>query len=145
LNIEAHSPADFIEQVSAQAASLAGTRLEIVGRADDAPPFFFFDRYLTELALLNAVHNALQYARRRIEISASADSGGVRFQVRDDSDGYPAHILDNQGRLPAAHASGTGLGLYFAHIIAGAHDNRGRHGHLKLANQDGAVFTLWLP
>ncbi len=145
LNIEAHSPADFVEQIRAQAASLAGPRIEVVARTDDAPPFFFFDRYLVELAMLNAVHNALQYARRRIEISAMTDVGSLGFQVHDDSDGYPAHILDNQGHMPTQRAGGTGLGLYFARVIAHAHDNRGRHGELRLTNEKGAVFTMLLP
>lgn len=145
LNIGAHSPADFVEQIRAQAASLAGPRIEVTARTEDAPPFYFFDRYLVELAMLNAVHNALQYARRHIEISAVTDAGGLCFQVRDDSDGYPAHILENQGRMPTQRPGGTGLGLYFARVIAQAHDNRGRHGELRLANKDGATFSLWLP
>lgn len=145
LNIEAHSPADFIEEMRVQAASLAGRRLTLETRCEKAPPFWFFDRYLTEMALLNALHNALQYAREHLVLSAEASDGGLLLQVRDDSAGYPAHILENQGREPGQNVSGTGLGLYFARVIAQAHENNGRHGDIRLSNEDGAVFSLWLP
>lgn len=145
LNIEAQSPGEFLDDIAAQAESLAGQRLTVTARADAAPPFWFFDRYLVEMALLNAVHNALQYARGKIELSAEAHDDGLIFVVRDDSAGYPAHILENQGLQLGKHATGTGLGLFFAHTIAEAHDNKGRQGRLSLANDSGAVFSLWLP
>lgn len=144
-NLQALSPSEFVEQIAAQASSLSGGRVAIVTHLEEAPPFWFFDRYLTEIALLNAVHNALQYARSQIEISAETFEGGLRLQVRDDSDGYPAHLLEHQAHAPAEHASGTGLGLYFAHAIAEAHENEGRLGQLTLSNDGGAVFSLWLP
>lgn len=144
-NLEAISPGDFLDQLQAQAVSLAGARLEIVCRLGDAPPFWFFDRHLVELALLNAVHNALRHARLRIEIGIQADAGGLCFTVRDDSHGYPPHILEHQGRVPVHNAGGTGLGLYFAQVIADAHENKGRHGKLTLTNDPGATFSLWLP
>ncbi len=65
--------------------------------------------------------------------------------IYDDSAGYPPHILENQGHDPGRNTTGTGLGLYFAHAIAAAHENRGQPGKLTLANDNGAVFTLWLP
>jgi signal transduction histidine kinase len=145
LNIEAQSPIEFLEEIAAQAAGLAGARLEVTVHADAAPPFWFFDRYLVEMALLNAVHNALQFAREKIELSAAASGDGLVFVVRDDSRGYPSHILDNQGHNLGKHATGTGLGLFFAHTIAEAHENKSRRGRLTLANEDGAVFSLWLP
>jgi signal transduction histidine kinase len=42
-------------------------------------------------------------------------------------------------------ATGTGLGLQFARLIAQSHDNQGRTGELRLHNDQGAVFTLLLP
>lgn len=145
LNVEAHNPADFIEELVAESRSLASRRLTIEARVDAAPPFWFFDRYLLQIALLNAVHNALKYARARIEIGAEAQDGGLLLYVRDDSDGYPAHILANQGREPGKSATGTGLGLYFAQSIAHGHGNQGRFGEMRLENRDGARFSLWLP
>lgn len=145
LNISAHSPAEFIADIQAQTQALAGGRLSIVSCAENAPPFWFFDRYLVEIALLNAVHNAVQFAAGRIEISAAADAGGLRLSVRDDSRGYPQHILTNQGIDPGKSATGTGLGLFFASRIAQAHEDKGRRGEIALGNDQGAAFSLWLP
>lgn len=89
LNIEAQSPSEFLDEIAAQAAGLAGERLKVSVHADAAPPFWFFDRYLVEMALLNAVHNALQYARGKIELSAEGRDDGLVFMVRDDSNGCP--------------------------------------------------------
>ncbi len=145
LNVEAHDPAEFLNELAAETRTLCGPRLTIMARHDTAPPFWFFDRYLVQIALSNALHNALKFARARIEISAEARDGGLLLSVRDDSAGYPAHILADQGRQPGPSASGTGLGLFFAHSIAQAHDNQGRRGELRLTNADGACFQLWLP
>lgn len=145
LNVEAHDPAEFLAELVAETRTLCGPRLEIVACHDKAPPFWFFDRYLVQIALFNALHNALKFARARIEVRVEAHDGGLLLGVRDDSGGYPAHILADQGRHPGPSASGTGLGLYFAHAIAQAHENQGRHGELRLENAEGARFSLWLP
>lgn len=145
LNIEARNPAEFVEDLVADCRGLAGARLQIAARHEQAPPFWFFDHYLVQLALLNALHNALKYARTRIEIGAEALDGGLLLSVRDDSDGYPEHILANQGMAPGKSATGTGLGLFFAQSIARAHENQGRVGEMRLENRDGARFNLWLP
>ena len=145
LNIEAHSPIEFVEEVRAQATALAGANLNIVSHVEFTPPFWFFDRYLVEIALLNAVHNALQFAQSTIVIGVEPQEEGIRFYVRDDSDGYPEHILENQGQTPGKSSTGTGLGLFFAHTIAQAHENKQRKGYMSLHNDNGAVFSIWLP
>jgi len=98
-----------------------------------------------EMALLNAIHNALQFAREHIRIGVHLADGGLCFEVRDDSAGYPAHILANQGHDPGRTATGTGLGLFFSHTIARAHESKGQHGHLTLSNDGGALYRLWIP
>jgi signal transduction histidine kinase len=145
LNVEAHVPADFIAELAAEARSLADGRLDIQVRCDTAPPFWFFDRYLATVALMSAVHNALEFADKAVEMGACAEEGGLRLYVRDDSAGYPPHILADQGRVPGKSSRGTGLGLHFAQTIAQAHRNHGREGHLRLNNDNGAVFNVWLP
>lgn len=42
----------------------------------------------------------------------------------------------------------TGLGLFFARLIAGAHNNREKSGYIKLENDEhsgGSIFTLVIP
>ena len=145
LNVEAHSPAELVEELVADSRSLANGRLVIAGEMANAPPFAFFDRYLLQLAIYNAIHNALRYAKDRIEIGVEAADGGLRFWVQDDSEGFPPHILENQGHLPGRSNSGTGLGLFFAQTIARHHQNAGRSGQMTLENRHGARFSLWLP
>jgi signal transduction histidine kinase len=148
VNLEAQSPQDFIEQLAAEANALARGRLDIRTRCDAAPPFWFFDRSLIELALMNALHNALAYARGGIEIGAEERDGCLILSVTDDSPGYPAHILDTPISPQSSSRGGTGLGLYFSQVAARSHENGDQRGELMLSNrseQGGALFELKLP
>lgn len=146
LNVEACPVRDFVRELGQTAESLAGGRLDIeVALADAAPELWFFDRNLVEMALVSAIHNSIHYATSRIGIEAGLGDGMLRLTVRDDSPGYPEHILDCVARDLPFSARGTGLGLTFAKLIAQTHENRGRHGELRLANDGGAVLNLLLP
>ncbi len=145
LNLEAHSPKQVLDELSTDTQSLLMRDVEIVISHDLAPPFAFFDRYLVEIALSNALHNASRFAMNKIELGARSDANGIFFFVRDDSSGFPEHILNVQGHKPIHSETGTGLGLYFAQTIAKAHCKNGICGELRLENQDGAIFGLWLP
>lgn len=145
LNVEAHSPAEIVGELKADADSLVGAGVQIAVEVDGAPPFWFFDRYLVGVVMATAVHNAIKFARGRVVIGARPEAGGLCLFVQDDSPGYPPEMLAQQGRRPTGSATGTGLGLYFAHLLAGAHANEGRVGTVRLENRDGAIFSLWLP
>lgn len=144
--IDAYSPHDLIAEIGKRAETLSNGRIRIEAVVDAAvPPIWFFDRDLVEMALINAIHNSLVYARSAVQIRAGVQDGCLAFSVRDDSEGYPAHILASLADGTPCRARGTGLGLQFARLIAQAHDNRGRSGQLHLCNDPGAVFTLALP
>lgn len=144
--LDAYSPADVLQELADTARSLARQRLAVEMRvAAEVPAIWFFDRNLVEMALLNALHNSLGYARSRICLGLAMHDGGLEFYVHDDSDGYPAHVLLAFAEQQPYRAMGTGLGLQFARIVAQAHDHRGRTGTVLLANADGAVFRLRLP
>ena len=148
VNLEAHSPQDFVEELAADANALARGRLDIRTRCDGAPSFWFFDRGLIELAMMNALHNALAFARRSIEIGADERDGWLVLSVEDDSTGYPEHILSTPISPQTSSRGGTGLGLYFSQVAARSHENQGRTGEVKLSNRSaegGAVFVLRLP
>ena len=145
-SIDAHSPQDFLRELRMATDSLAGGRIKVSCRmGDDVPPLWFFDRHLVEMAMLNGIHNSMFYARSAVEISVSVEDGQLCFAVKDDSDGYPEHILDCVRNDTACRGSGTGLGLQFAKLIAAAHVNKGRAGSLRLSNDQGAVFSILLP
>lgn len=148
--MDAHSPADFLEDVQQEAHSLAAGRLTVgMACAADATPFWFFDRELVQGALMNAIHNALLHARSRITLQMQTHEGWLKFSVEDDGPGYPPELLQADLAAPRASNSstGTGLGLYFAQAVAKAHENKGRVGQVELANAagGGAVFGLLLP
>ncbi|MGK0373301.1 MAG: K+-sensing histidine kinase KdpD, partial [Glaciecola sp.] len=86
-----------------------------------------------------------------IQISAKEIDGELHISVVDDGSGYPASMLEmatvklnnfciSEGR--------TGLGLFFARLIAQTHKNNGKSGFIKLSNDEktgGSVFELNLP
>ena len=144
--IDAYSPLDMLRELGDNATSLARNRLTVetlVG--DQVPDLWFFDWNLVELAMLNAIHNALAYARSGIRIEADMQDGFLAFTVRDDSEGYPQQVLASAGESVASGGKGSGLGLRFARLIAELHENHGRNGTLRLYNDAGAVFSLLLP
>lgn len=144
--IDAYSPEDLVREIGDTAVSLARDRLKVeTGLATDLPAIAFFDRNLVEMALINAIHNSLAYARTTIRIEAGVEAGRLKLTIRDDSDGFPAHILSNAAADTPHHSGGTGLGLHFARLIAQTHVNQGRQGELRLSNEAGAVFSLLLP
>lgn len=146
IEIDAYSPDEFLEACRDAAVALARGRLRIdLEVAGDVPPLWFFDRNLVDIALGNAVHNSMVYARSRIVMRADMADGMLRLSVRDDSGGYPAHILDALAKDEPFASGGTGLGLRLAQMIAEAHSNKGQHGALRLGNDAGAVFSLLLP
>jgi signal transduction histidine kinase len=141
VNAEAENPAEFLEEVAAEARLMLPGRLaiELCNEAEQVP-FWFIDRYLVSQVLMNAIHNAGKFARSRIVLGCREEGDGLGFAVADDGPGYPD--------LPGYRAEtacrdtprGTGLGLLFNERIAAAHG-----GWVARANADGARFTLWLP
>lgn len=146
IEVDAYSPLEFLHEVRDETASLARGRLQVSAAVDDeVPPIWFFDRNLVDIALTNAIHNSLAYARSRIEIRAGMTDGMLCITVSDDSDGYPAHLLNALSLDAPLGSGGTGLGLQLSQMIAQAHSNRGRTGELRLANVPGAAFSILLP
>jgi K+-sensing histidine kinase KdpD len=144
--IDAYSPHDLVHELMERAVALSRGRLNIEADiALDVPAVWFLDRDLIEMALINAIQNSLAYAHSCIRIQAGMAEGCLALTVRDDSDGYPEHILTSVATNTPYRATGTGLGLQFARIIVQTHENRGRFGELGLYNDKGAVFRLLLP
>ncbi len=145
-SIDAYSPIDLLRELGDNAGSLARNRLTVeVLVSDKVPDIWFFDRGLVELAILNAIHNALAYARTTIRIEADVKGDYLALTVRDDSNGYPEQLLALDDTHVVSTGSATGLGLRFARLIAGLHENQGHVGGLELSNDAGAVFSLLLP
>lgn len=146
-----HVLADLAREALARVADLAelrGIRLDC-----DCPEdlYGWYDEDLVFGVLVQALHNALRYAKSRAKLKIQADGSGARIRVEDDGPGYPDFLLaqgDGRTRGIDFETSSTGLGLYFAGVVAGMHKGGGRTGQINLENGGelgGGCFTLDLP
>ena len=117
---------------------------------EDFPvPAWAFDGYQVKLVLFDALRNALRHARGQVDIRVAFDATEkyLSLTVADDGPGFPEQKLAaEQGK--AMDASGSGLGLIFARLIAEHHRTPdGRQGRLEMKNAPtgGALFSFWLP
>jgi len=144
--IDAYSPEDLVYELRDTTAALSRGHIEVRTDIDaNVPAIWFFDRNLIEMALLNAIHNSLAYARAEIVIKTAMEGEMLTLTIQDDSSGFPGHVLDSVATGTPYRATGTGLGLQFAKLIVQTHVNQGRIGELRLSNERGAVFKLLLP
>ncbi len=128
----------------------AARGLTLAVAAHDAPATIG-ERFLLREALLNLVHNAIDFAPTgstiAIDVGRTAD-GRVRVGVRDRGPGIPDYarerVFERFYSLPRPDtgAKGTGLGLSFVREIALLHG-----GSATLANhpEGGALAVLELP
>ncbi len=152
---EHHCLADLTEEALARVAVLAESAgIELDGECPDTA-YGWFDYELVFGVVVQALRNALHYARARVRLEVQSVGAGVRILVDDDGPGFPDFLLEhgNAARLGIHHQSGgTGLGLYFASVVAGLHrgggDNRAASGAIRLENGGslgGGRFILELP
>jgi PAS domain S-box-containing protein len=125
-------------------------RQTIVVTEPPQPPPLFADRARLTQALVNLLANAGKYSPggTAIDLTVTAESGGLRLAVADRGPGIPpddqALLFRRFVRLHGGESeqAGVGLGLYLVKKIAEAHGG-------TVAVQDrpggGAVFSLWLP
>lgn len=143
LNVEAHSPADLLDELVRESKGMSQAAIEQDAAA--APALAFYDETLVRMVLANALHNALRYARSRIRVEAAERDGYCVFTVRDDGEGYPESVLADRGESAPVTRGGTGLGLRLAGRVARQHENAGLRGAIALSNDGGGVFELRLP
>lgn len=112
---------------------------------------WYLDQELIYLLLNDVIINAMRYGTSKILISAYMNEDFLHMKVEDDGSGYPSTMLTkshealndfelSQGR--------TGLGLFFAKLIANAHSQGQRAGSISLSNggkYGGSVFEVKIP
>lgn len=151
LNVDEHYVEDLVEDLIATNGNyIENKRMKLnVDVADDLA--WFLDADLINLILNDVLVNAMRYSNDNIAIKAYVEDDYLMIQVHDDGPGYPDSMLR------ASHTSmdtfdintgRTGLGLFFAGMIAQAHSIEERIGSIHLENDGelgGSVFTLKLP
>jgi len=113
---------------------------------------WYLDSELIYLLLNDVIINAMRYGTSKIQVSAHIDNSDfLTIKIEDDGRGYPQSMLTksheelcdfelSQGR--------TGLGLFFAKLIANAHSQGEKVGAISLSNGGsfgGSVFEVKIP
>ncbi|HOW30543.1 MAG TPA: ATP-binding protein [Bacteroidales bacterium] len=114
----------------------------------DPLPAVLIDINWMKQAIVNILHNAVNYASIGTEIVVTASNNGTFDQIciSDQGPGVPAssieHLFDKFYRVPGSKSGGTGLGLTIAKALIEAH-----HGTISIANNPsrGLTVTIQLP
>ncbi|MDC0602073.1 HAMP domain-containing histidine kinase [Aliiglaciecola sp.] len=111
----------------------------------------YLDKELITLLLNDILVNAMRYGKSKLLVSAFEQDEWLCIRVEDDGQGYPESMLkSNSASVQQLKISEgrTGLGLFFARLIAIAHKRGDKHGEISFTNGGtlgGSVFTLRLP
>lgn len=112
----------------------------------------WFDRDLIFQVLNDIIINAMRYTADTLFIKVARTSHGeCCIEVHDNGNGFPDTMLGHSPMAMQAldtQQSRTGLGLYFAQLIAGVHERNAKKGFIELRNNGhlgGGVFALTLP
>lgn len=151
INIDEHYIIDiFDEVITKNQIYLDNKRIEV--KLDVADELcWYLDIDLIANLLNDVFINAMRYTKNQIHIQAVIQNDQLVLCVNDNGDGYCESMLQQNDlsmqalNLSAGH---TGLGLFFAKIIANAHQNGDRSGEISLKNGGqlgGSLFKLTLP
>lgn len=112
---------------------------------------WFLDADIVYLLLNDMMINGMRYGKTKMRLSAVEEDNYLIVTIEDDGDGYPESMLKiNDASLSTFNVrqGRTGLGIYFARLIAEAHCDDERMGSIHLSNGGslgGSVFQLKLP
>ncbi len=112
---------------------------------------WYLDSELIYLLINDMLVNSLRYGHSKIRLSAFTENSRLIIRLEDDGPGYPdAMLLNSNTSLADFHVSQgrTGLGLFFARLIASAHTQGENCGEISLFNGGtlgGSVFEVKLP
>jgi two-component system sensor histidine kinase SenX3 len=146
-----HALADVAREALARVAGLAASKGIELDCDCSEDLYGWFDYELVFGVVVQALHNALRYSMGRVVLDVAPHQSGVRIRVADDGGGYPDFLLAQGNGLVRGisfETGSTGLGLYFAGVVAGLHKAGERTGIIRLENGGplgGGCFTLELP
>jgi two-component system, OmpR family, sensor histidine kinase SenX3 len=151
LNIANHNVFDFLEENILGNVPLLDSKGITVELECPEDLVWFFDRELLSGIVNNLLNNAYKYAGDRLKISACVEAAGLAVKIEDNGKGYPDSLTASSlgpDRFVNFHSGSTGLGLYFASLIAVMHKNGGREGSVAISNGGalgGGCFSIFLP
>ena len=150
-NISQYSVSDVLEEtilLNKPLLDFKGFQIAI-----DCPEdlYWFFDRDLFMGVINNILSNAFRHAEGKIKMRAAEKDGQFVLSVEDDGKGYPEELLESEdktSKVVSFKTGSTGLGLYFASMVAKIHKNKGKEGFITISNggeYGGSCFTITLP
>lgn len=143
--------ADLAREALARAQPLADSKGVLLDCDCAEDLYGWLDYELVFGVVVQALQNALHYTRSRVLLSAVTNDSGVVIKVEDDGPGYPDFLLaqGNAAQRGICFETGsTGLGLYFADVVAHLHKAGDKTGRIRLENGGslgGGCFILELP
>ncbi|GAB2932961.1 sensor histidine kinase [Rheinheimera gaetbuli] len=151
VQIDEHYLSDVIEEVLLKNEYFSQQRKVSVSVEQQTNLCWFFDYDLIINLLNDAVANALRYCKQQVLLRVSQEHNSLVIEVHDDGQGFPDFMLRHDAmdmNSPDLANNHTGLGIFFAKLIASAHSNKGQSGKVVLSNGGhfgGGVFRLTLP
>ena len=112
---------------------------------------WYFDSMLLKSVFNNVLVNTIRYTDSKIRISAAVEDGYLCMAIEDNGRGYPDALCEDPGGYITRinfNTGSSGLGLYFSARVAELHANKGRVGHIEVANNSslgGGAFRIFLP
>ncbi|NTS77629.1 HAMP domain-containing histidine kinase [Catenovulum sp. SM1970] len=151
LNVEEHYIEDLIDEVLAKNELYIENHQLSVEADFDSELVWYFDMDMISNLLNDIFINALRYSKGKIHVKAELEAEQLKISIADNGEGYPESMLaisEVEMHDLDLNAGRTGLGLFFARLIAQAHQNKNKQGKILLQNGGslgGSVFTLYLP
>lgn len=85
-SVDLYSPEEFVVELAETAKYLSNGQFKITAtKSDKVPLLWCFDRTHLHLAVMNAVHNCLRYAKTEIVFSLGVENDMLKISVIDDS------------------------------------------------------------
>lgn len=142
---------DLIEDCIAAHSYLSKSKKITLDYDCDDELVWFLDSHLMRIVINNIVSNSIRYSNSTVLISAYIKDKHLVIQIEDDGQGYPAAMIEATKHIKQeinVDSGSTGLGLYFASIIADSHQKQENKGSILLSNQanlSGGCFQIILP
>lgn len=143
---------DFLEELLLNSQTEFAAHHIQVSLDCDSSLVGFFDSDLIAGVISNILNNSIRYSKQQLCLSARQEQDMLIITIEDDGTGYPPNMLISDEVMPGKlnfESGNTGLGIYFASLVAKAHRNRDRCGHIHISNDSrypgGGKFTIALP
>ncbi|WP_042145163.1 MULTISPECIES: sensor histidine kinase KdpD [unclassified Pseudoalteromonas] len=151
LNVEEHYIDELVDELWAKNEMYIDNKQVTCTCDVEEELAWFFDLDLVSNLLNDILVNALRYTKSKILITAKIVDKVLEINIYDDGNGYPDLMLNSPtDKMSSTNLinNRTGLGLYFANLIANAHETNNLRGSIELNNGGllgGSIFTLKIP